>query len=114
MSVYKVLFHVSDNEVWPKALTNIVNFLKDVDQAEVEVVANAAGVKAYFETETKQELLEQMGKLAQQGILFTACRNALKAHALEEVKLPVFVQGVPGGITELVKKQAEGFIYIKP
>ena len=44
----------------------------------------------------------------------TACRNALKAHDLEEVKLPAFVKGVSGGITELVKKQAEGFTYIKP
>ncbi|AEG58763.1 DsrE family protein [Desulforamulus ruminis] len=116
MKDLKVLFHVSDNEVWPKALLNITNFLKDVGQngAEVEVVANAGAVMAYYPPEEKKEQLEQMAKLSHMGVKFTACRNALNAHSLDESQRPGFVEVVPGGITEVVKKQTEGFIYIKP
>lgn len=116
MADLKVLFHVSDNEIWPKAITNVTNFLKDVGPkgAEVEVVANAAAVNTFYQTEEKKELLAKMAQLTDAGVVFKACRNALRAFALDESQRPNFVEVVPAGITELVKKQAEGFGYIKP
>lgn len=116
MAGFKVLFHVSDNETWPKALTNITNFLKEVgtNGAKVEVVANASAVCTYYLIEEKKELIERMIELSNRGVIFKACRNALNANALNESQKPSFVQVVPGGITELVKKQEEGFSYIKP
>lgn len=110
-----MLFHVSDNETWPKALKNITNFLKDVGPqgAEVEVVANAAAVSAYYNQE-KAELTDQMARLFDQGVKFTACRNALNAQGLNENQKPSYVEVIPAGITEIVKKQGEGFAYIKP
>ncbi|WP_238457764.1 DsrE family protein [Desulforamulus ferrireducens] len=113
--MYQVLFHVSDNETWPKAVTNIENFLKDVGPsgATIEVVANAAAVMTYYNQE-KAELLERMQQLAAIGVKFTACRNALRAHQLDEQAKPDFVEVVPGGITEIVAKQAAGYLYIKP
>ncbi|WP_003542409.1 DsrE family protein [Desulfotomaculum nigrificans] len=115
MSSFKVLFHVSDNEIWPKALTNIRNFIKDVGPggAEIEVVANAAAVAAYYNNE-KADMIQQMAELAGQGVRFIACRNALKAHSLDENLRPSFVEVVPAGITEIVKKQSAGYAYIKP
>ncbi|MDO7787696.1 DsrE family protein [Desulforamulus aquiferis] len=115
MEKTKVLFHVSENEVWPKALTNIQNFLKDVsdNQVEIELVANAGAVNFYYDND-KVNLHEQMSSLSSRGVKFAACRNALQAHSLKEELLPEFVQVVPGGITEIVKKQSMGFIYIKP
>ncbi len=113
--MFKVLFHVSDNETWPKAVLNIQNFLKDVGEAgaEIEVVANAAAVATYYNQE-KADLLDQMKQLSETGVKFTACRNALKIHQLDENAIPGFVEVVPGGITEIVAKQAAGFLYIKP
>ncbi|MEG6616705.1 DsrE family protein [Peptococcaceae bacterium 1198_IL3148] len=115
MQTIKVLFHVSDQEVWPKAVTNIENYLNDVDKEtiEIEVVANAAAVVTYFNAD-KKELLDRMASLSAAGVKFTACRNALKANKLAEADLPSFVQPIPAGITEIVIRQTEGFVYIKP
>lgn len=115
MEQLKVLFHVSDNELWRKALANIENFLNDVgERGEVEIVANAAAVSAYYSTGEKKELIDEMVRLSQMGVHFTACKNAIKAHNLELSLLPSFVEVVPAGITEIVKKQGEGYAYIKP
>ncbi|MGQ9557362.1 MAG: DsrE family protein [Desulfurispora sp.] len=110
---WRVVFHVSDGQLWPRALKNITNFLREVGDAaaQVEVVANAAAVTGYF---MDGEELGQMVQLAERGVVFKACRNALKEHALENSALPPFVQVVPAGVAELVQKQAAGYAYIKP
>lgn len=108
-----MLFHVSDNGVWQKAIANIKNYLKDVDEGavQIQVVANAGAVGSYYD----KDLLDQMQTLSEEsGVLFTACRNALQAFSLDVNLLPKFVEPVSGGITEIVNKQADGYIYIKP
>lgn len=113
MAELKVLFHVNEPERWPRALVNIGNFIKDVGQgnAEIEVVANGAAVTSYV---AGDKLNQEMAGMADLGVKFVACRNALRMHSLEENTLPSFVAVVPAGITEIAKKQAEGYAYIKP
>ncbi|MEG6523808.1 DsrE family protein [Desulfotomaculum sp. 1211_IL3151] len=116
MADHKVLFHVSDNEIWPGVLANITNFLKDVgpQEAEVEVVVNSAAVNTFYQTEEKKEILARMAELNDVGVVFKACRNSLRSFDLDEGQRPNFVEVIPAGITELVKKQADGFGYIRP
>ncbi|SFQ95967.1 DsrE family protein [Desulfoscipio geothermicus] len=130
MGKLKVLFHLNEPEKWQGTFSSIINFVKDVGQenADIEVVANGAAVSAFSEKcriaggsgETSTscgkatgELYEEMNKLAQMGIRFVACRNALRMHSLDENMLPPFITVVPAGITEIAKKQAEGYAYIK-
>ncbi|MBZ4687197.1 MAG: hypothetical protein JG764_830 [Clostridiales bacterium] len=132
MNKLKVLFHVNELDRWQTALSNIINFVKDVEQenADIEVVANGPAVSAYTSRclleggnngqpaascgKVDGELLNQMKKLSGMGIRFAACRNALRAQSIDESVLPSFVTVVPAGITEIAKKQAEGYAYIKP
>ncbi|MBC7342277.1 MAG: DsrE family protein [Clostridia bacterium] len=59
-------------------------------------------------------LIDRMNELAHMGVRFAACRNALRSHSISEDRLPEFCQVVPAGITEIAKKQTEGYAYIKP
>ncbi|MEW5954532.1 MAG: DsrE family protein [Bacillota bacterium] len=109
----KVIFHINEAERWPRVIMNTVNFLRDVEgEAVVEVLANGAGVLAYSQGD--RDLLSQMEELSGQGVYFAACRNALKLHGIFSENLPPFVKVVSAGITELARKQAQGFAYIKP
>ncbi|OAT85508.1 DsrE family protein [Desulfotomaculum copahuensis] len=110
----KALFHIDEDERWPRVLLNVKNFIKDTGPggAVIEVVANGAGVLAYAGGGT--EILAQMAELARAGVFFAACRNALNMNNIAENRLPGFVTVVPAGITEIVKKQGEGYAYIKP
>jgi len=116
MSKMKVLFHINDPDRWPRVLLNITNFINDAgqDNVAVEVVANGGAVVALTGEKAHEKLQGEMNRLAGLGIVFSACRNALRMHSLDEDTLPPFITVVPAGITEIVQKQAEGFAYIKP
>ncbi|MDI6813039.1 MAG: DsrE family protein [Desulfitobacteriaceae bacterium] len=129
MSPYKILFHVNELERWPVALLNLVNLIKDIgkENLQAEVVANGPAVLFYaaspefrgklpatWSDEFLQKLLHDMQEIQQLGVPFLACANALKMNALEERSLHGFVTVVPAGITEIVKKQSEGYGYVKP
>lgn len=111
----KALFHVNENARWPRVLVNTTNFIKDVGQgqADIEIIANGAAVTGYADN-NETELLGKMTQLAQAGVKFAACSNALKMHNIAPQALPDFVTVVSAGITEIVQKQAAGFAYIKP
>ncbi|MCL6638892.1 MAG: DsrE family protein [Firmicutes bacterium] len=114
MKKLKAIFHVNETENWKKTLINVTNFVNDVGEgnAEVEILANGAAVLFY--TGEEEDRYEQMKRLAGRGVQFLACRNALKMHSLGEESLYPFVRTVPAGITEIVRRQGEGFAYIKP
>ncbi|MGQ9512633.1 DsrE family protein [Thermodesulfitimonas sp.] len=127
MNRLKVLFHIDESNRWQRVLVNTTNFLNDVGQgnAAVEVVANGEAVSvsrsSCLPTGSGQccspvtgSLREQRKKLSEAGVNFAACRNALKAQSIDEGSLPDFVTVVPAGITEITRRQAEGYAYIKP
>lgn len=114
MEKLKAVFHIDEAAKWSLVLSNVQNFLKHVghDGAKVEVVANADGVAVF--PSPAAALAEQMAALAHDGVRFVLCRNALRSHDIDESALPAFVTVVPAGITELVRRQREGYSYIKP
>jgi len=122
----KVLFHINESDRWQRVLVNITNFLNDAGQGNAEVVANGEAVSVFRNSclptggggrccgPATGALMEQMKQLSEMGVNFAACRNALKAQSIDEGSLPDFVTVVPAGITEIARKQAEGYAYIKP
>ena len=48
------------------------------------------------------------------GVKFVACNNALNIFDIKKENVIHFVGIVPAGVVELVKKQREGYAYIKP
>ena len=120
MKKINVLFHVDESDKWALTLTNVKNLLDDVGDGElnVEIVANAAAVTIFSSAEaageTQSVLHERMATISTRGVGIVVCRNALKANHVKEDFLPPFVAVVPAGITEIVKKQMDGFAYVKP
>lgn len=117
MAKLNVLFHVNEEDRFEVLLLNVINFLKDAgkDKGDVVVLANGPSVKAYADIEMIQEMKELSGK----GVRFLACRNAINEMCsewacIEEDKLPAFVTIVPAGITEVIRKQHDGYAYVKP
>jgi hypothetical protein len=118
MEKLKVLFHVNEPDRWKVALGNITNLIKDVgkDAVDVVLVANGQGVNAFADGEK----VAAMTTLAEQGVQFCACGNSLKmmcdqgAACLRHESLPSFVCIIPAGITAIIRKQQEGYAYVKP
>lgn len=115
----KTLIHVDESAKWELALQNARNMLNYGAQVgmefEIEIVANGEAVR-----ELKEETARADGRydtirdLALDGVRFAACRNALGGYEIRESSLIPFVEVVAAGLVELVKKQHDGYAYIKP
>lgn len=116
MDTYRVVFHIDEGAVARAnmVLHNIENLMNDLGEETVEValVANGEGVRALLRSANVHK--RQISKLAQRGVQFLACRNSLRFMGLGKDDLLDAVTIVSAGVTELVKKQADGWAYIRP
>ncbi|MDI9587777.1 MAG: DsrE family protein [Acidobacteriota bacterium] len=108
----RVIFHVDRFDDWGLALGNVRNYLREVPDAEIEVLANASAV-AFFVV-PQLELKELWQSLADQGVDFALCNNALNNFGITKADLDSRLRIVPAGVVEVANKQAEGFAYVKP
>jgi len=116
MGRYRVLFHIDEGSISRAnmVLHNIQNLMDDLGEGNVEValVANGEGVKALLRSPNVHK--RQISKLAEHGVQFLACRNSLRFMGLDEDDMLDPVVIVPAGVSELAKKQADGWAYIRP
>jgi uncharacterized protein len=110
----KAIFHIDEYEKWDLLLTNVENLLKgtDINEAEIEVVANSKAVAYYKADSSSNEL--RLEELSKRGIVFAACRNSLNSLKLDQDMLYPYIRIVPIGVKEIIEKEHEGFAYIKP
>ena len=113
----KVVFHVDETGKWPLVIGNLVHMLENYKANAVdyrmEVVANGEAVRSYTAAESG-DLAKDMEPLAEEGILFAACRNAMNGRGITKEDLLPFVTVVPAGVVELADLQEQGYAYIKP
>ncbi|HMK60487.1 MAG TPA: DsrE family protein [Dissulfurispiraceae bacterium] len=118
MEHLNVLIHIDENEKWKVVLGNISNLLDDVGEKVTDVIVLANGYAVYGYSDP--EKVSSMEQLAARGVKFFACRNSLNnmcregVACLKEEIMPSFITIVPVGITELIKRQNNGYAYIKP
>lgn len=116
MDNFKVIFHINESNKWNILLANVSNLIKDLgnENVTIEVLANGGAVAEYIFADKKSDLLNRIDSMSKLDVTFTACRNSLIGNNIDEKLVPDYVKVVPAGVTELVKKQTEGYAYIKP
>lgn len=115
MGKIKVIIHVNTLERWSHALGNAKNLIADLGDTEYDIIILANGESVHYYTHDFEAAdLKILKILSEQGVQFKACQNSLNGNKLVRENLHSFVQVVPAGITELIKKQHEGFAYVKP
>lgn len=115
----KVIFHIDEPEKWKHALINVKNMIAYYDENQqpytIEVLANSDAVQQLVQAYAKTiGLADSITPLADKGVVFAACNNALRNAKISPDSLFPFVKVVPAGVVELVQRQAEGYAYIKP
>lgn len=116
MSEYKVIFHIDEINKWKLLLGNVSNLLNGIDNEKlyVEVLANSEAVKYYDINQDLDVDINTMESLNKKGVKFVACNNALMAYGIKKDNIGHFIEIVPAGVVELVKRQSEGYGYVKP
>lgn len=110
---YKVVFQVSDADPqkWNLTLNNAANAAKELGKDTViEIVAFGPGIgmlKAGSAAEAR--VLDA----AAAGVPVLACQNTMHGQHLEPKDMIPKVGYVPSGVAALIRRQAEGYAYIR-
>jgi intracellular sulfur oxidation DsrE/DsrF family protein len=112
--MYKVLFHLDEAQKTLLALQNIANLILEIgfENIEIELVINGEAVTSFQKSD--QSMLSNMQSLIKRGVLFCVCAHSMQHLVIQKSDLYDFVTIVPSGVAEIVKKQTEGWIYIRP
>lgn len=111
----RVVVQVSEADParWNLALTNVQN-LQDgmgADKVVIEIVAYGPGIgmlKADAVTNAR------IGELVERGVAVRACENTMRNQKLQRADMHPGVGYVPAGVIEIVKRQQEGWAYLRP
>lgn len=114
MEKYKVVFHIDEQPKGALVLNNISNLIIDLgeENLEIEMVANGDAVKVLGRNTTEYGSL--IKELAEKHVVFCTCANSLRNFGIQKDELLDSVTVVSAGVSELVKKQAAGWAYIRP
>lgn len=108
-----VVIQISDNDPakWGLVLNVVKNLQAAMKGVQVEVVAFGPGINMLkFDSEVGNRL-EQAKK---DGVEIKACQNTMKAQKLTEKDMHPSTGYVQAGVVEIVKKQKQGWGYVRP
>lgn len=117
MPVVHAVFDVNYED--PNKLAILYNFVKNTrreTKGEVVVVTHGPELRAFAkENYSKyQGIVDKMAELAQDGVEFKMCSNAMKAAGFRAEDMHGFITVVPAGFPEIAYYQAKGYQYINP
>lgn len=113
-SHHQVVFQMTSGVIEEQKglINNLENILEAWgDTTELEVVAHGPGLSMLVEDSTT--VSKEIQALTARGVVFVACENTMKRKNVTVQDLVKGVRTVPMGIGEIVKKQEQGWTYIK-
>jgi hypothetical protein len=112
---HHVVIQVSDNDPakWNLALNNARNVQVDLgmDNVDVEVVAYGPGL-AMLKTESA--VAQRIQSASSQGVGVIACENTMKNTKVDRSQILGGVKFVDAGVVHIMKRQREGWGYVRP
>lgn len=110
-----VVIQVSDNDPgkWNLALNNARNVQSDLgmDNVDVEVVAYGPGLGMLKSDSAVAKRIESANA---QGVGVIACENTMKNTKVERSQILPGVKFVDAGVVHIMKRQREGWAYVRP
>lgn len=111
----KLVMQVSDADTgkWNLALANARNVQQayGADKIDIEIVTFGPGINML---KSDSAVAQRIDEAKQTGITIVACQNTMKAMKLTEHDMLPNTSYVASGAVELIKKQREGYAYIRP
>jgi hypothetical protein len=111
----RIVIQMSDADParWNLALNNAKNLQDDVGAAnvDIEIVAYGPGIGML---KMESPVASRVGDAAKAGVKVLACENTMRGQKLTREDMNAAISYVPAGVTEIMKKQGEGWAYLRP
>jgi intracellular sulfur oxidation DsrE/DsrF family protein len=111
----RVVVQVSEADParWNLALNNVMNLQDELgaDKVTVEIVAYGPGIGMLkFDAATNSRVSEAVKR----GIAVQACENTMRNQTLARADMHPGIGYVPAGVVQIVRRQQEGWAYLRP
>jgi intracellular sulfur oxidation DsrE/DsrF family protein len=111
----RVVVQVSEADParWNLVLNNVKNLQDEVGAANVsiEIVAYGPGIGMLkFDAPTNSRISE----VVKAGVAVQACENTMRNQKILKADMHPNVTYVPAGVVQIVKRQQEGWAYLRP
>jgi intracellular sulfur oxidation DsrE/DsrF family protein len=111
----RVVIQVSDNDPakWALALNNAKNVQQDLgkDKVQIEIVAYGPGL-AMLKAESK--VADRLAGALDDNVGLIACENTMTNTKVSRADMYGGIAYVKAGVTHIMKRQQEGWAYIRP
>ena len=111
----RVVIQVSDADParWNLALNNAKNLQSDLgmDNVEIEIVAYGPGLAML---KTGSQVTPRIDEAVLSGMKVAACENTMANQKVTRDQILPGVSFVPAGVVEIMRKQQEGWSYLRP
>ena len=111
----RVVMQVSDNDPakWNLALNNAKNLQADLGagNVEIEIVAYGPGIGML---KAESVVGNRIGEALGHGVKVSACENTMRGQKLAKTDMLDGIGYVPAGVVEIMRKQQQGWAYVRP
>jgi len=112
---HKALIQVSDNDAqkWNLALNNARNMQDDLnaDAIDLEIVVYGPGIGML---KADSAVAKRVADALKAGVQVVACENTMRNQKLTRTDMLPGIGYVDAGVVESMKKQQQGWAYIRP
>jgi uncharacterized protein len=112
---HKIAIQMSDNDPakWNLAFNNAKNIQDELGAAnvDVEIVAFGPGIHML---KTDSVAKARVAEAAKDGVKVLACENTMRNLKVSKDEIAASVGYVPAGVVHIMRRQTEGWAYIKP
>ena len=113
--VTRVVVQVSEADParWNLVLNNVQNLQDDLgaDKVAIEIVAYGPGIGML---KLDAPVNSRISEVVKAGVAVNACENTMRNQKLLRADMHPNVSYVPAGVVEIVKRQQEGWAYLRP
>jgi intracellular sulfur oxidation DsrE/DsrF family protein len=110
----RALFQVTDNDParWNMILNNMTNLREGVgsEGAEIELVAYGPGINML---KADSPVKARIADALKSGVTINACQNTMTGMKLTPADMLPDIGYVPAGVVEVMRKQQQGWAYIR-
>ena len=111
----KVVFQVSDNDPakWNLALNNARNVQSDLgkDNVDVEIVAYGPGLNML---KADSKVAGRLAQAMDKSVGLMACENTMRNTKTTKADMYAGISYVDAGVVHIMKRQREGWAYVRP
>jgi intracellular sulfur oxidation DsrE/DsrF family protein len=110
---HKIIFQLTsgDTTAHKQLMKQFNNILSVSPTTKIEVVCHGAGLDMLVADKTIVK--DKIKILSEKGVTFNACEFSMKERKVDRSTIISVAGFVPAGIIEIVKKQEQGWSYIK-